>query len=84
MLAAAAVCPCPPLLVPEVAAGAAHETDDARAACYDALALLAAARPDRLVVVGPAAPGACGAYPQGSPGSFRGFGVERLKPIGVT
>lgn len=76
MLVAAAVCPCPPLLVPEVAAGAAHEMDDARAACYDALALLAAARPDRLVVIGPAEPAARGSYPQGAPGSFRGFGVD--------
>ena len=54
MLVAAAVCPCPPLLVPEVAAGAAPELDAARAACTDALGVLAAARPDRLVVVGPA------------------------------
>ena len=37
MLVAAAVCPCPPLLVPEVAAGAAPELDAARAACTDAL-----------------------------------------------
>src|SRR5690606_23884604 len=54
MLVAAAVCPCPPLLVPEVAAGAAAELDTARAACRDALGVLAAARPDLLVVVGPA------------------------------
>ncbi|WP_019547267.1 class III extradiol dioxygenase subunit B-like domain-containing protein [Streptomyces sulphureus] len=76
MLVAAAVCPCPPLLVPEVAAGAAHEMDAARAACYDALAVLAAARPDRLVVLGPAEQFARGSYPQGAPGSFRGFGVD--------
>ena len=41
MLVAAAVCPHPPLLVPEVAAGAAHETDDLRAACRAAVATLA-------------------------------------------
>ncbi|SBT90855.1 hypothetical protein GA0115233_102345 [Streptomyces sp. DI166] len=76
MLVAAAVCPCPPLLVPEVAAGAAPELDTARAACADALGVLAAARPDRLVVVGPAAPEGHGAYPEGARGSFRGFGVE--------
>ena len=35
MLVAAAVCPCPPLLVPEVAAGAAPELDAARAAKLD-------------------------------------------------
>ncbi|MFF9086498.1 class III extradiol dioxygenase subunit B-like domain-containing protein [Streptomyces sp. NPDC014991] len=75
MLVAAAVCPCPPLLVPEVAAGAAPELDTARAACADALGVLAAARPDLLVVVGPAGQDGAGPYPQGAPGSFRGFGV---------
>ncbi|MFH8337971.1 class III extradiol dioxygenase subunit B-like domain-containing protein [Streptomyces sp. AM6-12] len=75
MLVAAAVCPCPPLLVPEVAAGAAPELDTARAACTDALGVLAAARPDLLVVVGPAGPGEGGPYPPGAPGSFRGYGV---------
>ncbi|UFQ18457.1 MULTISPECIES: class III extradiol dioxygenase subunit B-like domain-containing protein [Streptomyces] len=76
MLVAAAVCPCPPLLVPEVAAGAAPELDAARAACTDAIGVLAAARPDRLVVVGPAGPGGSGPHPQGARGSFRGFGVD--------
>lgn len=50
MLLAAAVCPHPPLLVPEVAAGAAHETDDLRAACRTAVAAL----PPDTVVVGTA------------------------------
>jgi hypothetical protein len=76
MLVAAAVCPCPPLLVPEVAAGAATELDVARAACMDALGVLAAARPDRLVVVGPAEQGGRGPHPEGTRGSFRGFGVD--------
>ncbi|WP_118082428.1 class III extradiol dioxygenase subunit B-like domain-containing protein [Streptomyces sp. CC0208] len=83
MLAAAAVCPCPPLLVPPVAAGAAPELDVARAACTDALGVLAAARPDLLVVVGPAERSGRGPHPQGARGSFRGFGVEvdvRLGP----
>ncbi|MFD0307722.1 class III extradiol dioxygenase subunit B-like domain-containing protein [Streptomyces sp. NPDC127119] len=76
MLVAAAVCPCPPLLVPDVAAGAAPELDAARAACTDALGVLAAARPDRLVVVGPAEESGRGPHPEGSHGSFRGFGVD--------
>ena len=76
MLVAAAVCPSPPLLVPEVAAGAASELDAARAACTDALGVLAAARPDLLVVVGPAEQPGRGVFPQGSRGSFRGFGVD--------
>ncbi|MFC8517999.1 class III extradiol dioxygenase subunit B-like domain-containing protein [Streptomyces sp. NPDC057257] len=83
MLVAAAVCPCPPLLVPAVAAGAAPELDAARAACLDALGVLAAARPDLLVVLGPAEQSGRGAHPQGTRGSFRGFGVDldvRLGP----
>lgn len=66
-----------------VAAGAAPELDRARAACTDALGVLAAARPDRLVVVGPAEQSGRGPHPQGARGSFRGFGVEvdvRLGP----
>lgn len=76
MLVAAAVCPCPPLLVPEVAAGAAPELDTARAACTDALGVLAAARPDLLVVVGPAEQSGRGPHAEGARGSFRGFGVD--------
>ncbi|MEU2871682.1 class III extradiol dioxygenase subunit B-like domain-containing protein [Streptomyces olivoreticuli] len=76
MLVAAAVCPCPPLLVPEVASGAAPELDGLRAACLDAVAVLAAARPDRLVVLGPADSAGQGTHPQGAAGSFRGLGVD--------
>ncbi|MET9324361.1 hypothetical protein ABZX75_29990 [Streptomyces sp. NPDC003038] len=86
MLVAAAVCPAPPLLVPEVAAGAAAELGQARTACSDALAVLAASRPDLLVVVGTADENHLGPYPQGARGTFRGFGVEtdvRLGEEGV-
>ncbi|MFY4723522.1 class III extradiol dioxygenase subunit B-like domain-containing protein [Streptomyces sp. LaBMicrA B280] len=76
MLVAAAVCPCPPLLVPEVAVGAAPEMDAVRAACADALGVLAAARPDLLIVVGPAGPGEGGVFPPGARGSFKGYGVD--------
>ncbi|MFJ7130699.1 hypothetical protein [Streptomyces sp. NPDC098101] len=82
MLVAAAVCPCPPLLVPEVATGAAPELDAVRAACADAVGLLAAARPDRLYVVGPAAGGAGGVFPAGATGSFAGFGVDLSVRLG--
>ncbi|CAL9402950.1 class III extradiol dioxygenase subunit B-like domain-containing protein [Streptomyces sp. enrichment culture] len=75
MLVAAAVCPCPPLLVPEIAAGAAPELDAARAACADAIGVLAAARPDLLVVVGPTEDAGPELFPGGTQGSFRGFGV---------
>lgn len=83
MLVAAALCPCPPLLVPEVAAGAAPELDGLRAACLDAIGVLAAARPDRLVVVGPADRAGQGPHPQGAPGSFRGFGVDLDVSLGA-
>ncbi|WP_328536307.1 class III extradiol dioxygenase subunit B-like domain-containing protein [Streptomyces sp. NBC_00344] len=83
MLVAAAVCPCPPLLVPEVAAGAAPELDAARDACLDALGVLAAARPDRLIVVGPADAAGRGPHPHGAVGSFRGFGVDLQVRLGA-
>ncbi|GLL06562.1 class III extradiol dioxygenase subunit B-like domain-containing protein [Dactylosporangium matsuzakiense] len=51
-LVAAAVCPHPPLLVPELAAGAAPELDDLRAACRAAVAHLANASVDSLIVLG--------------------------------
>ncbi|MFJ7266567.1 class III extradiol dioxygenase subunit B-like domain-containing protein [Streptomyces sp. NPDC099050] len=75
MLVAAAVCPAPPMLLPELATGAAAELADARTACSDALSVLAASRPDLLVVVGACDPDHHGAYPQGARGTFRGFGV---------
>src|SRR5690606_26957719 len=84
MLVAAAVCPCPPLLVPEVAAGAAPELDAARAACADALGVFAAARPDLLVVVGPADGPGVASYPRGAAGSCRGFGVDLGVRLGAS
>ncbi|MDQ0987483.1 class III extradiol dioxygenase subunit B-like domain-containing protein [Streptomyces sp. V2I9] len=89
MLVAAAVCPCPPLLVPEVAAGAAPELDAARDACFDAVGVLAASRPDLLVVVGPgrtsSGPGgslSVGPFPPGTRGSFRSVGVDLEVTLG--
>ncbi|MBT2440646.1 class III extradiol dioxygenase subunit B-like domain-containing protein [Streptomyces sp. ISL-36] len=83
MLVAAAVCPCPPLLVPDVAVGAADELAGARTACADAVGLLAASRPDRLYVVGPAGEDAAGTFPAGSVGSFAGFGVDLSVRLGT-
>jgi len=51
-LVAVAVCPHPPLLVPEVASGAAPELDDLRAACAVAVAHLLDAEPDQVLSVG--------------------------------
>jgi hypothetical protein len=52
VLTAAALCPHPPLLVPEVAGGAAAELDELRSACTEAVRVLTDSRPDVVVVVG--------------------------------
>ncbi len=54
-LVAAAVCPHPPLIVPEIATGAAAETEQLRAACDAAVTRLLAAGPNTILVVGDAA-----------------------------
>jgi hypothetical protein len=75
MLIAAAVCPHPPLLVPEVT-GASDPGDrelrHLRAACRDAVAVLLGAAPGLLVVVGGG--GQTAEYPAAG-GSLRDFGV---------
>jgi hypothetical protein len=55
-LIAAAVCPHPPLLLPELAGAAASELDGLREACDVALARLKSAGADRILAVGSAAP----------------------------
>jgi hypothetical protein len=81
MLVAAAVCPCPPLLVPEVASGAAPELDDLRAACDTALRAVLAAEPELIVVVGPGARHET--YEQGARGGFQPFGVDLPVRLGA-
>jgi hypothetical protein len=80
MLVAAAVCPCPPMIVPELAAGAAPELDDLRAACDTALRALVAAAPELVVVVGPG--DRHQRFEQGSVGGFRPFGVDLRVRLG--
>ena len=85
MLIAAAVCPHPPLLVPEVTGTADpgdRELRRLRAACREAVAVLLGTAPDLLVVVGgagrPRVPGrgsAASGRPPGPGGSLRDFGV---------
>jgi hypothetical protein len=53
VITAAAICPCPPLLARELT-GQAEVLPDLRAACAAAVARLAAAAPDVIVVTGPA------------------------------
>ena len=80
MLVAAAVCPCPPLLVPEVASGAAPELDGLRAACDTALRAVLAARPELIWVVGPDAEH--GSFEDGGTGGFAPYGVDLTVTLG--
>jgi hypothetical protein len=80
VIVAAAVCPCPPLLVPEVAGGAAPELDGLRAACDGAVAELLAAEPDLVMVVGGGEETL--ALGSGDSGSLEGFGVDLVVPLG--
>jgi hypothetical protein len=99
MLVAAAVCPHPPLLVPEATgAGAgpaaeataeAEELNRLRAACDAAVAVPLASRPDLLVVVGGAVRTAD--YPPEAAGGLRAYGVpfgvgsgEQVLPLSLT
>ncbi|MFI6812215.1 hypothetical protein ACIBG7_07400 [Nonomuraea sp. NPDC050328] len=74
MLVAAAVCPHPPLIVPELAGAAAAELDGLRAACAAAVESLLAVPHDELVVVGGGQ--TTRAYGGQAAGSLRPWGVE--------
>ncbi|SCL31718.1 hypothetical protein GA0074694_6061 [Micromonospora inyonensis] len=74
-LVAAAVCPHPPLLVPEVAGAAAGELDDLRAACDAAVARLLDARPEQLLLIGSGPRTA--RFNTADHGSLRPYGVDR-------
>ncbi|HEX6756079.1 MAG TPA: hypothetical protein VF109_09055 [Mycobacteriales bacterium] len=73
MLTAIGFCPQPPLLVPELAAGAAGELDALRAACAEVIRRLLGAGPDRVVVLGTGP--RTRTYAPGTGGSLAGFGV---------
>jgi len=77
VLVAAAVLPHPPLMIPEVAAGAADELEAVRTACLDALKPVMAANCD-VVVLGVADPvhDVRETFAPGATGSMAGFGVE--------
>jgi len=70
---AVAFCPCPPLLVPELAAGAAAELDALRVACDRAVATLLDAGPNRIAVL---AGGDDHQWSGTAGGSLRSHGVE--------
>ncbi|KFZ79393.1 aromatic ring-opening dioxygenase LigB [Amycolatopsis sp. MJM2582] len=73
MIRRVAVLPQPPLLIPELAAGAADECAELREACLAAVRRLTSASPDWIVIG--AATGAP-EVPEHASGSFRGFGVD--------
>src|SRR3990170_3172332 len=73
VFAAAAVCPHPPLLVPEVAQGAAPELDDLRTACTAAVTAMLEAQPDAVVCVGDGPQ--LGRYDESDGGTLRPYGV---------
>lgn len=79
VITGAAFCPHPPLLVPQVAQGAAGEVEDLRAACRTAIQRVAG-RDERLVVIGTAAQS--DRYPAGSHGSLAGYGVDVAVSLG--
>ncbi len=65
--------PCTPMLVPEVASGAAHELADVRSAAEEAVRAVLASSPQRVVIVGA---GERTAEHRTGTGSLLGFGVE--------
>jgi len=71
---AAAVCPHPPLLVPEVASGAASELNTLRAACITAIDALSTA--SSILVIGS---GRAGAYDASASGSFGAYGAPGVR-----
>ncbi|MET7946105.1 hypothetical protein [Micromonospora sp. NPDC005324] len=78
-LVAAAVCPHPPLLVPEVAGSAAPELDDLRAACDTAVRRLLATDPDIVVLVGTGP--VTGPVRAPATGSLQPWGVDLDVPL---
>jgi hypothetical protein len=74
MLVAAAVCPHPPLLIPELAAGAAPELDPLRRSCDEAVRRLLASRPDIVVCVGESP--TARRWGSAAWGSFASYGVD--------
>ncbi|HMG30412.1 MAG TPA: class III extradiol dioxygenase subunit B-like domain-containing protein [Jiangellaceae bacterium] len=74
MLVSAAVCPHPPLLVPDLAEENAEELEDLRVACLGAIDAVRATEPQLLLVVGTGA--ATRRHRSGARGSFASFGLD--------
>ena len=74
MFVAAAVCPQPPLLVPEVAQRSAHELDRLRTACTAAVTAMLESAPDAVMCVGEGRQ--LGTYDESAGGTLREYGVD--------
>jgi hypothetical protein len=74
VLVSAAVCPHPPLLVPELAGSTAGQLDDLRSACTAAIEAVRVTEPELLVVVG--AGETTRRYGPGTVGSFASYGAD--------
>lgn len=74
MILAAAVCPHPPLLVPQIAPGTVDELAGLRVACDAAVRTLVEARPARIVVLGAGEPGPDADESAG--GTLAGYGAD--------
>lgn len=81
MIIAAAVCPHPPMLVPEIAQGAAEDLDELRRACDAAVHDLLAQEPQHIVVIGEGP--AARFWDNNAGGSLKPYGVD-LHVGGVT
>lgn len=79
MLIAAAFCPHPPLLLPQVAVAATAELDAVRVACDDAVGRLVETEPDLVLVLG-AGPHAA-RWSDGDGGSLADYGVDVVVPL---
>jgi aromatic ring-opening dioxygenase LigB subunit len=79
-LVAAAVCPHPPGILPELARGAADELEELRQACAVALEAVAAASPEVLVVVGSG--DETRSVAPGSSGTFAAYGADVRVTLG--
>ncbi|MBC7630491.1 hypothetical protein [Aeromicrobium sp.] len=74
MILAVAICPHPPMLVPEISGGAAGELDEVREACDEVVAGLLTVGPDRIVVIGGG--DLDGDRDEAAGGTLGGFGVN--------
>lgn len=74
MIVAAAVCPHPPVVVPEIAPGTAAELEELRRACSEAVQTVLDAAPERIVVVGAGV--AADDLDEGAGGTLASYGVD--------